>query len=233
MLDPSYIAVMTIGLLHGLGPGHGWPVAFLYSARTRRPLFYGFVSSFIISLFHFISSIAVVAAYILLSYFVNVSTPLMKYGAAVVLIILAYRFFREDVKDEFEKQHGHIHETLKKIEHEHEHEHPGQGRHAHWHKHAKRVALSLWGIATFAFVLGFAHEEEFALLALAVGGINPLMLMISYAISVTVALMGITLMSVKAYKSLQPKIKRYEKYIPKITALTLLIMAVAFILGLA
>ena len=233
MLDPSYIAVMTIGLLHGLEPGHGWPVAFLYSARTRRPLFYGFVSAFIISLFHFISSIAVVAAYILLSYFVNVSTSLMKYGAAVVLIILAYRFFREDVKDEFEKQHGHIHETLKKIEHEHEHEHPGQGRHAHWHKHAKRVALSLWGIATFAFVLGFAHEEEFALLALAVGGINPLMLMISYAISVTVALMGITLMSVKAYKSLQPKIKRYEKYIPKITPLTLLIVAVAFILGLA
>jgi len=232
-LDPTYIAVVMIGLLHGLEPGHGWPAAFLYSASTRRPLFYGFVSSFIISLFHFISSIAAVAAYVLISYFVSLSTPFMKYVAAVLLIILAFRIFREDVKNQFEKQHGHIHETLEKIEHEHEHEHPGMGWHTHWHKHAKRVALSLWGIATLAFILGFAHEDEFALLALAVGGINPLMLMISYAVSVTVALMGITLVSVKAYKDLQPKIKRYEKYIPKITALILLIMAIAFILGLA
>jgi len=84
-----------------------------------------------------------------------------------------------------------------------------------------------------AFVLGFAHEEEFALLALAVGGINPLMLMISYATSVTLALIGITLLSIKAYESVQPKIKRYEKYIPKISALILLIMAIALILNLA
>lgn len=232
MLDLAFIGVMVIGLLHGLEPGHGWPVAFLYSVRKSRPLLYGFVSSGIISFFHFISSIAVVIAYVLLSSFLVISFPLLKYVAATILIILAYIFFTEDVKDEFEAQHGHIHEDLEDVEHEHEHEHPGQGRHAHWHKHVKRIALSLWGIATFAFVLGFAHEEEFALLALAVGGINPLMLMITYGASVTLALMAITLVSVKAYEIVHLKIRRYEKYIPKMSALILLLMAVALILDL-
>lgn len=232
MLDPAFIGVMVLGLLHGLEPGHGWPVAFLYSVRKSRPVLYGFVSSGIISLFHFVSSIAVVAAYVLLSSFLAISIPFLNYVAAAILIILAYVFFTEDVKDEFEAQHGHLHENVETIEHEHEHEHPGQGRHTHWHKHVKRIALSLWGIATFAFVLGFAHEEEFALLALAVGGINPLMLMISYAASVTLALIGITLLSIKAFERVHLKIRRYEKYIPKISALTLLLMAIALILEL-
>ena len=233
MLDSAYIGVIMLGLLHGLEPGHGWPVAFLYSVRKSRPLFYGFLSSGIISFFHFISSIAVVIAYVLLSSFLAISIPLLKYVAAAILIVVAYVFFTEDVKEEFETQHGHLHENLEEIEHEHEHEHPGQGLHTHWHKHAKRIILSLWGIATFAFVLGFAHEEEFALLALVVGGINPLMLMLSYAASVTFALIGVTLLSVKAYETVHLKIRRYEKYIPKASALILLLMAIALILNLA
>jgi len=233
MFDPSYLGIMVLGLLHGLEPGHGWPIAFLYSTKKSRPLFYAFISSSIISFLHFVSSIAVVVAYVVFGSFVTLSPLLMKYVAAVVLVILAYRFFTEDVKDEYKSQHGHLHESLQEVRHEHEHDHPGQGRHTHWHKHAKRIALSLWSIATFAFVLGFAHEEEFALLALAVGGIDPLMLMTSYAASVTVGLMAITLVSVKAYENIELKIKNYEKYIPKISAITLLIMAVAFILGLA
>jgi len=233
MLESAYLGVITIGLLHGLEPGHGWPVAFLYSTRTRRPMVYGFISSSIISLFHFLSSIAVVLAYVLLSSFINVSTPFMKYVAAAALTLLAYKFFTEKAEDDYEAQHGHFHENLGEITHEHEHEHPGQGRHTHWHKHAKRIVLSLWGIATFAFFLGFAHEEEFALLALAVGGVNPLTLMLSYAMAVTVALVAITLASVKTYKSVQSKLRRYEKYIPKVNALILLIMAVTFVLNIA
>jgi len=233
MLDSAYIAIIILGLLHGLEPGHGWPVALLYSMKKNKPLLFGFYSSGIISFFHFISSIAVVAVYALFSYFFNISIPLLKYVAAVMLVILAYMFFTEDIGNELETQHGHTHENVEEIEHEHEHEHSGQGWHTHLHKHAKRIFLSLWGIATFAFFLGFAHEEEFALLALAVGGIDPLMLMISYAASVTLSLIGITLLSIEAYKSVQPRIKRYEKYIPKISALILLLMAIALILNLA
>ena len=233
MFDSAFLAVIVIGLLHGLEPAHGWPVAFLYSSRKQKPFFYGFVSSTILSLFHFISSIAVVIFYVLLSSFVVFPSQIMKYLAGAVLILLALKFFFEKVEDENEGQHGHLHENIEAVEHEHEHEHPDIGKHSHWHKHAKRVKLTLLGIATFAFLLGFAHEEEFALLALAVGGINPFILMICYAVSVTVALVGITLISIKAYQKVEAKIKRYEKYIPKISAIVLLVMAVAFILDLA
>jgi len=151
------------------------------------------------------------------------------------LILLALRFFFEKVEDESKSQHGHLHENIGEIEHEHEHEHLNLDtwKHSHWHRHARRVKLTLLGIAIFAFVLGFAHEEEFALLALAVGGINPFTLMICYAVSVTIALVGITLISIKAYQKVEEKIKRYEKYIPKVNAIVLLVMAVAFIFGLA
>lgn len=233
MLEPAYLSVVLIGLLHGLEPGHGWPVALVYSTRRHRPLLYGLVSSGIISLFHFISSITVVVLYVLLSYLIDLSTPLMKYIAAAMLVVLALRFLMERVEDYFETQHDHFHENLRPIEHEHEHEHMGQGVHIHPHKHAKRVMLSLWGIAAFAFVLGFAHEEEFALLAFVVGGINPLLLMIFYAISVTVALIGVTILCIGAYRNLKWKIRRLERYLPKVNALVLMAMAAAFVLNLA
>lgn len=232
MLDPAFGGVIILGLLHGLEPGHGWPIAFLYSIRKNNPLFYGLVSSFIISFFHFISSIAVVLAYIFISSYVNISILVLKYVAAGALIILAYLFFVEKVEDENEAQHGHLHENPEDIEHEHEHKPPELGRHTHIHKHSKRVFMNLLGIATFAFILGFAHEEEFALLALAVGGINPLMLMVSYASSVTFALIGVTLLSIKAYDTIHTRIKRYEKYIPKISGLILLLLAIALILDI-
>ena len=232
VFDSVFLAVIAIGLLHGLEPAHGWPVAFLYSSRTRRPIFYGFVSSTIISLFHFISSIAVVIVYILISSFVTFPSQIMKYLAGAVLILLALRFFFEKVEDEGESQHGHLHENLGEFEHEHEHEHPDTGKHSHWHKHKKRVKLTLLGIAAFAFVLGFAHEEEFALLALTIGGVNPFTLMICYALSVTIALIGVTLFSIKAYQKVESKVKHYEKYIPKVSGIILLIMAFAFIFGL-
>ncbi|NIO37084.1 nickel/cobalt transporter [Candidatus Bathyarchaeota archaeon] len=233
MLDTAFLGIVMLGLLHGLEPGHGWPVAFMYSVRKGRPLLYGLLSSAIISLFHFISSVAVVVAYVLISSFITVSIPLLKYAAAAALIILAYVFFTENISDELETQHGHLHDNSEEIEHEHEHGHSDDVLHTHRHKHSRRMILSLSGIATFAFLLGFAHEEEFALLALAVGGIDPLMLMLFYAASVTFALIGVTLLCVKAYETVQARIRRYEKLIPKASALILLLMAVALILDLA
>ncbi len=91
------------------------------------------------------------------------------------------------------------------------------------------IALSLWGLASFAFVLGFAHEEEFALLALVAGGANAWILMLAYGISVLLGLMAVTILSVKIYKRLQPKLIRYERYVPKIGAVVLVAMAIAII----
>lgn len=226
MFNPAYIGVVTMGLLHGLEPGHGWPVALLYSSRKRAPIFSGFVSSGIMALAHFVSSMTVVVAYVLLRSWLDFQAPWIKYLAAALLLVLAYRMFRER-SGGLERQHGHMHEELSEIEHEHEHEHPGQVRHIHWHRHP--VALSLLGLASFAFVLGFAHEEEFALLGLVAGGVNAFVLMLLYGLSVALALIGVTLLGVRAYQTLQPRLVRYEKYLPKITGFVLVVMAAVII----
>lgn len=80
------------------------------------------------------------------------------------------------------------------------------------------------------FLLGFAHEEEFALLALAVGGVNPVVMMMAYGLAVAIGLIGVTILGVKMYERVKAKINRYEKYIPKVSGLILLIMAIALII---
>ncbi len=199
-VEASIIGVIVIGLLHGLEPGHGWPLALLYSAKTTRPTFYAFVSSAILSAAHFISSIAVVIIYVVVSAFYDFSSPILTYVAAVVLVILAIRMLTEKVVPELEGQHGHFHDNVSELEHEHIHEHPSVGFHTHMHLHPKRQNLNLWKLASCAFVLGFAHEEEFALLALAVGGVNPVLMMVSYGLAVATGLIGVTLLGVKMYE---------------------------------
>ena len=228
MFNPAYVGVAMIGLLHGLEPGHGWPVAVLYSMKKRNAVLSATLSSGIIGVAHLISSIAVVAAYVLLQAWLDFEAPWIQYLAAGILLILAFKLFREKA-DGLKKQHGHIHENQPEIEHEHEHEHPGQGRHIHRHKHATGIALSLLGLASFALVLGFAHEEEFALLALVAGGINAWVLMLSYGVSVLLGLIVVTIVGVKVYKQLQPKLIHYERYIPKISAGLLVAMAIIII----
>ncbi len=230
MFNPAYIGVVMIGLLHGLEPGHGWPVAVLYSLRKRNVLFSAAVSSGIIGVAHLVSSMAVVVAYVLLQAWLDFDAPWIKYLAAALLLILAFKLFREKVNG-LERQHGHLHENQPEVEHEHEHEgeHPNQGQHNHWHKHITGIALSLWGLVSFAFVLGFAHEEEFALLALVAGGVNAWILMLSYGVSVLLGLMAATIVGVKIYKTLQPKLIRYEKYVPKISAGILVVLAIIII----
>ena len=228
MFNSTLIGVVMIGLLHGLEPGHGWPVAMLYSVRKTNPTFSAILSSGVIGAGHLISSIAVVIAYVLLDTWLDFEAPWLKYLAAGVLFLLAIKLWMEKA-DGLEKQHGHIHEDKPEIEHEHEHEHQGQARHTHLHKHSLGVSLSLWGLASFAFILGFAHEEEFAFLALVASGINAWVLMISYGVAVLSGLIVITILSVKIYKILQPKLIRYEKYVPKISAGLLVAMAILIV----
>ena len=108
---------------------------------------------------------------------------------------------------------------------------PIDGVHVHEHLHPKRLNMSLWKLASCAFVLGFAHEEEFALLALAVGGVSPLLLMSSYGLAVAAGLIGVTVLGVKMYERVKDRISRYERYIPKVSGVILLVMAAAMVLG--
>jgi ABC-type nickel/cobalt efflux system permease component RcnA len=232
VLDSILLGVIAFGFLHGINPSHGWTVAMLYSTHSRKPLLSSFTSSGIIAGAHFISSIAVVVAYIFLDMFIEIPQLYMQYGVAIALGILAYIFWKEKGENLIETQHGHLHDNIEQLEHEHAHWHEVTGYHSHMHIHQLRTSPSLKAIASFAFVLGFAHEEEFVILALAVGGIDPLMLMVAYASSVTIALIGITMIAVKAYTHIQYRFIQYSKFLPKITALVLAVMAIGFAIGI-
>ena len=120
MFEPVYIGVSTLGLLHGLEPGHGWPVAVLYSVRKKNSVLSAILSAGVIGTGHLISSVAVVAAFVLLRAHFDFQAPWLKYLASGVLLILAFRLFKEKA-DGMQKQHGHIHEKQTEVEHEHEH----------------------------------------------------------------------------------------------------------------
>jgi ABC-type nickel/cobalt efflux system permease component RcnA len=224
MFNPAYIGVIMLGFLHGFEPGHGWPVAVLYSMKKRTAVASAILNSSIIGVGHLASAIAVVVAYVLLQRWLNFEAPWLKYLAAALLLVLAFKMFREKV-DDLARQHGHHHLGNPEIEHEHEHEHPEQVPHTHKHKHRAAVALSLLGLASFAFILGFAHEEEIALLALVAGGLNAWILMVAYGVAVLLGLVVATVVGVKIYKKFQPRLARYERYIPKIGAGLLVVMA--------
>jgi nickel/cobalt exporter len=90
----------------------------------------------------------------------------------------------------------------------------------------------LKSIVSFAFVLGFVHEEEFVVLALAASqSIDPIVLVLVYALSVTAALIGITVICMKFYERFQYKVIHYSKYLPKITAIFLIFMSLTILLG--
>ena len=225
------LGVILFGLLHGINPSHGWTVAVLYSIRNKRPLLSSLVSSGIIAGGHFLSSMVVVMGFILLTSFVQIPHNYTNYAVAVALGVLAFIFWREKSEDIDLTQHGHLHDLSHELEHEHEHWHKESGYHNHIHLHQKRVMTSLAAIAGFAIVLGFAHEEEFVILSLAVGGINPVLLMIAYALAVTASLIGVTVLGVKVYTRIEHRVLPYVKYLPKISALILAAMAIAFALG--
>lgn len=231
MIEGAFIAVAVVGLLHGLEPGHGWPIAVLYSIRSRRPTLMALVSSSVISIFHLVSSVAVVVAYVLLMNFLSFSLPYVNYLAGLGLAVLGIRFLIEKPKDAEQENHEHFHEDFGPGEHAHEHEHSGFDKHTHAHKHSRRLILSLSGIAIVALILGFAHEEEFALLALAVGGVDPMGLMLVYAGAVALGLIGVTLVAVRVFERFEERLRKYQHLIPRISGLILLVMAASFLLG--
>ena len=84
-------------------------------------------------------------------------------------------------------------------------------------------------MAVFAFVLGFVHEEEFALLSLCLANINCLLLMVAYALAVTVALMTLTLVAIWAYEVVHHRFHKVEQYLPRISAIVLGVLGVFYI----
>ncbi len=53
--------------------------------------------------------------------------------------------------------------------------------------------------------------------------------MLSYGVAVLLGLIAVTLAGVKTYKILRPKLARYEKYVPNISAIILAVLAIVII----
>lgn len=208
-----YLNAIMIGLLHGVEPGHGWPVAVIYSLERERRVWYGLLTSSLLAFFHLLSSVAVVLVFLLVNRMVDLSSlPIVRYAVVGLLLIMAYRAYAQPVRHTHHHHHHHVHS-------------PGHdGSQVH-----HEAPQSLWDMAVFAFLLGFIHEEEFALLALCLGGIHCLTLMLTYALAVSVALVGVTLLAIHGYRLMEDRLKRYEAYVPKILAGLFALMAVLYL----
>jgi len=171
--------------------------------------------------------------------------------AGILLIALGIREYR----------HGHSHGTHgddHSHDHSQDHGHDSDDHQGHHHSHddgglitrIKGIApfvggdshshdqlddaadRGLLGIAWFAFVLGFAHEEEFEIIALCAGSNYCLELMSAYAITVIVGIVGLTMLLIAGYQYSEEKVEQYTPYLPMFSAAVLIIMGIGFILGL-
>ena len=288
-----FAGAIVLGAIHGIEPGHGWPVAASYALDQSNKWLYGFAASFILGVGHLVSSIAMVVAFFFAkSYFelAEVNEPLSVGGveiggpvgivAGVLLVALGIReYFHghshshgghehgEDHDHSHEHGDGHSHSHDRHHDdhshghdhgrgHEHEHDHHDHHDHEH-HDHAEDRGLlakltlaipfvgghahgsaddaadrGLWGIAGFAFVLGFAHEEEFEIIALCAGSEHCLSLMTVYALTVIVGIVTLTLLLIAGYEHYEERVERYTDYLPAFSAAVLILMGLGFITGL-
>jgi nickel/cobalt exporter len=294
---------ILLGLVHGVEPGHGWPVAAAYAMDRSNAWAAGFAASLLIGIGHLVSSIAVVFAYFYaIAYFdlTQLDEPVVIAGVAiggplgivagVLLIGLGIReYYGGGHGHDHSGDHGHAHGDgpgHDRDEHgDHEHEdhdhddpqhshhhdhghHPDHGHHQHGHEHADsgttvqdsprdsgwrgriRSALpfaggghehlekstaqhqGLLGIAWVAFVLGFAHEEEFEIIALCTGSTHCLELMLVYATTVVLGIVALTMGLVAGYQHFEERVERITPYLPLVSAAVLILMGVGFLLGL-
>lgn len=284
------VGAVALGAIHGIEPGHGWPVAASYALDQTNKWLYGFAASFILGVGHLISSIAMVAVFFYAkSYFslTQVDEPIelvagiflggpISIVAGVLLILLGIREYRhghshgghghsESHPHEHEGGHSHENPTPHKNvptdvghhshqdgrdhshddrSHGHDHDETGGllarlksfipfvGGHSHSHGRLDEATdRGLLGIAWFAFLLGFAHEEEFEIIALCAGSSYCLELMSAYALTVIVGIVGLTLLLIAGYEKYEDTVEQYTPYLPAFSATVLIVMGVGFILG--
>jgi ABC-type nickel/cobalt efflux system permease component RcnA len=307
LLGPLAGAVL-LGAVHGIEPGHGWPVAASYALDQTNKWVYGLAASLIIGVGHLVSSVAMVGVFFYAKgYFdlTRVNEPITVLGdvriggpvslvAGVLLIGLGIREYvhghshgsHDDVHDQHDHgsgdqhdhtsgghhdhSHGHGHDHSHGHDHDRDHTHDESddhshdhdrdhthdesddhgdgglrsrlrrflpfagGGHSHSHSHdgfEEGADRGLLGIAWFAFVLGFAHEEEFEIIALCAGSNRCLELMSAYALTVIAGIVGLTMLLVAGYHRSRERVERYTPYLPAFSAAVLVVMGLGFIAG--
>jgi len=303
-----FVGAVLLGAVHGIEPGHGWPVAASYALDRSNKWASGFAASLLLGTGHLVSSIAMVALFFYAkSYFslTEVNEPIQVSANVVVggpvslvagglLIALGIREYTHGHSHDHggsgahphadEHSHGHSDEHSHDHDDEHSHDHDDAHSHgqadahshgqadahshdhadahshghsdAHSHDHADAHShdhdalhtigddgvnenerddvadRGLWGIAWFAFLLGFAHEEEFEIIALCAGSNHCLELMGVYALTVIGGIVTLTMVLVAGYQHFEERVERYTQYLPAVSAAVLVLMGLGFILNL-
>jgi nickel/cobalt exporter len=270
-----FAGAIALGAVHGIEPGHGWPVAASYALDQTNKWLSGLAASLLIGVGHLVSSIAMVAVFFLAkSYFslTQVDEPVRVLGveiggpvsivAGILLIALGIREYthghshdhshgeHDHSHDEGHGEHDHSHDDHDHSHDDHDHSNGGHsekrgilrrvrgivpfaGGHSHDHgSMATGDERGLLAIAWFAFVLGFAHEEEFEIIALCAGSTHCLSLMAVYALTVIVGIVGLTLALIAGYEHFEETVEQYTPYLPLFSAVVLVGMGLGFIAGL-
>jgi nickel/cobalt exporter len=241
-----FAGAVGLGLLHGAEPGHGWPVAATYAMDRPNKWLSGLAASTVLGVGHLVSSIAVVAVFFLVKTSVGLgSLRWMDYAAGTLLILLGIREYRHGhshAHGDHSPDHSHEHDDYHDgHEHSHEDESADGGvlgrvrdvlSRGHDHGSLDDAAdRGIWGIAATAFVLGFAHEEEFEIIALCAGSSLCLELMVSYALAVIVGIVALTLLLVAGYEHYEDRVAGLAEHFPTISAVVLVGMGVGFVAG--
>lgn len=252
------VGVIAIGLIHGVLPDHGWPIAAMYGLSRSRRWFAGTFAALVLGVGHLISSVALVLAYFWFSSFARFAEgPWLRYIAGGMLILLGvyeYRYGGHGGSHDHDHgdhshhhdDHDHDHGDHSHYHHHHDHSHtsgdstddgvisrvrsylPGGG---HRHLDESDAERGLFALGTTALVLGFAHEEPIQILAICVGTEFCLELMLVYSLAVIFAILVPTLVLIAGYERHKETVEAYTPYLPTLTAVVLVGMGLAFILG--
>ena len=146
--------VIVIGLVHGVLPDHGWPIAAMYALRQKRRWLHGVVAGLILGIGHLVSSVALVLAYYWVSGFAAFAEgPWLSYVAGALLIALGVYEYRHGghgvLHDHDHDQHhtdgGHDHDDHSDHSHDdhhHDHSHHHEHGHSHDHEHSESGFLA-------------------------------------------------------------------------------------------
>lgn len=218
--------VIGIGLVHGVLPDHGWPIAATYALRQRRRFTAGAIAAMVIGVGHLLSSLALVAVFLLLADTLALhETRWLPITAGVLLVALG-------IWELMGARSGHTHHHG----HDHAHEHGAGGWWAGIHNwvHARigtPAERGLGQLATVAVLLGIAHEEPVQILAICAGTSHCLGLMVIYSLAVIVALLVPTLLLVAGYERHQAFVERHLPHLAVLTGFILIAMGAWFLIG--
>lgn len=89
----------------------------------------------------------------------------------------------------------------------------------------------LWGMIAFAFALGFAHEEEFSIIALCAGRANCWAVMAPYAAAVAASILGLTMISVATFNRFRSRLEPWAGHLPLLSGLILGLIGFGYLFG--